>query len=419
MRGNGPQASHDSYRALQDLRAVARWEAVLAGALITGGLAISALALYRPRPNLGQRAKSTILPLLAVSAVGALFFLALRSALDDNFWTYYSVVVGILVAGLAVPLGDLLDRTFSARALSVSTLLFLVSTAITFQVSAAFPLAMLGALLILISFLRRWTSSPLLLLPGLFLGLVVGFLLSPHFLTFGVLGVLLVISIVLRPHQKVEQSGAGRKGGVWFTGLALSLPLVALAPAYYFSIALRLELEGVDLAVTGASLLILGPMAALPLAWFARGVEPRTVQLATLLVVAALAGSLLLVKGTWGAALLLLGIVTSLALFAYATMHRFLAAGGRLSSLAYPFLALTSSLLLFMRLPPVAYSINLTYSMALLTLPAWFEDSLYAPQLLLAAAAGVLALVVALSRGGGRKTVEKAGLSITTVFPRR
>src|SRR5207253_1709533 len=84
----------------------------------------------------------------------------LREALSENFWTYPTILLGILVSGAHRPLRHLIDAAYPHRAPVAAAVVFLVLSALAIRTTAAFPLALIGALLALDTFLSR-RSLPL------------------------------------------------------------------------------------------------------------------------------------------------------------------------------------------------------------------------------------------------------------------
>lgn len=379
-------AAYEAYLASRDLGAAARWEATILSALILAVISGVALALGRRARLLGDRARRMGPPALTIVAATALFMLALRSALDLNFWTYYSVAVGVVVSGFAFPLRDLIAKALPRRWMLVSSLVMAAGTATTLFIPAAFPIAMLGAVAVISSAVGKGGPSPYLLLPVLAVGVAIGFLVTPDIVTFSILAIVLVAPTVFWPSRQAASRDPGKSKGVWTAGLAAALPIASLAPYHTLSLAIRLELSGPDLAALGSSLLILGPLAAMAPAWFLRDRRQGVAQLAAFALIVTFTALLFLSQTTLTATLALFGLVTSLSLLAFATVGRYLAGGGSLSSLVRPFLVFVSTLLLLLRIPPV------TYTLPGLSLPQWMEYSLYAPQVIFVALAGVALL---------------------------
>jgi len=116
---------------------------------------------------------------------------------------------------------------------------------------------------------------------------------------------------------------------------------------------------------------------------------PRTrVQVGGLLAAVIGALALVFVQGTVPTALAVLLLVSSSAVFATSTLRLQAGTPEGLRSAVGPALVIASVMVLFFRVPPVAYSLSLG------SLPESIESGLYAPQILVALAAlGGIALI--------------------------
>ncbi|MFQ5838142.1 MAG: hypothetical protein ACE5HJ_05100 [Thermoplasmata archaeon] len=387
------RAAYEASLALEDLRATAMWEALLVGASISATLAGSAAVLGRRKRNPGGPVRSDVLLFLLLAATVAIFFVVLRSALNSNFWTYHFVALGIAVSGVHGTLRHYLGRTYPRSSRLIFVASFLSSSAVTLYTIAAFPLAMLTALLVMNNALSRGIPRARLLLTSLLIGAAIGFLSPVGPLALAILGALVIPAVIAGTERKTEREVHATTRGAWFVGLAVSLPLVSLATAHYYSVGLRLDLEGDSLAILGAALLVVSALTVLAIGRFTEAGRREVVNILMLTLAAFLAGLLLLAKGTLPTSAVLLGMLICLAMFAYGSLHRFLSRGGSPSSIARPALTVMSLLLIFMRVPP------LTYSLLILPLPEFVEYALYAPQIILAGmAAAMIPVLVYLQR---------------------
>src|SRR5207244_11428973 len=118
------------------------------GVLLLAGL-VAFLAARSRRPAAGPPSKSRADALLFVATWVAILVFALREALSENFWTYPTILLGILVSVAYRPLRHLIDAAYPHRAPVAAALVFLVLSALAIRTTAAFPLPMIGALLAL------------------------------------------------------------------------------------------------------------------------------------------------------------------------------------------------------------------------------------------------------------------------------
>ena len=386
--GNPQAAAYESYLASETLREAVLWEdlaIVLASAL---GLAGIVALLTRRRAVRVLPTRSEVWALLAGAAVVALFFFDFRAVLRDNFWTYTYVLLGILVAGFATPLRAFLEKTHARRAGPVAFVLFALASFFTLWTSAGFPLAMLTGVLALQVVLRSGPGDPRGLLVSFLVGIAAGFSLPVDAIAYGGLAAILIVCAAFAPALEARPGGTSRPKRVsWPLAVALILPLVALAAFHSFSVGLRLELQGGGLAVIGVTLVALTPVFSLPLTLFVpRGTE-RPFAIRAFLVAALFSAGMLLVRASVTTTLMLLGASSAFALAAWGLLRADADRGGELDRVAAPLLSLTPLVILFLRLPPVAYSL------ATGPLPWAFEYMLYAPP--------VLWVVVALFFVGG------------------
>ncbi len=390
-RGWQTEAAYEAYVALESLRSVTLWRAILIIGAITSVLVGIAAAVRRGGNPAIASQLSGISSLPLILATMALFLIALRSALNANFWAYHFVFLGIALAGFSSPLRNLLEVNLPRLSPIVFAVAFLVSVGLTIYTAAAFPLLMFTAVLLMESILSRRIlgASPLLL--STLVGAAVGFLSPISFLVLGFLTPLILLPIPFALTRKPEERPTLPRSA-WTAGFAASLPLVALSTSHYYSLGLRLRLEGDALGILGAGLLIASPIAAFSVARILGGEERKGFVAGALLFAATAAALVSFSGGTLLTSLLFLGMVTGMALFAYYYLKRFVSDGGNMVSVFRPMLAIVTLLLLFMRLPPIAYSLLIT------PLPEVMEYALYAPHLIYAAIVIVLLFAVAIPR---------------------
>src|SRR5438128_771229 len=186
-------------------------------------------------------------------------------------------------------------------------------------------------------FLRRWSFSwslpglptSLTALLGLAFGTAIGFLGGFDLPTFAVLSVLLVLP-TLSVHGAPEDVTPGRRPSALIPGFVLALALTPLSVAYYYSIALRLELQGTALLTTAGALLVLGPTLAIVARRTHPRIDPMVSEVAGLALVVVFSGLVLLSHGAVPTVLALLALFASLSYAAIAALDRFAAKGGQL-----------------------------------------------------------------------------------------
>src|SRR5256886_1544694 len=169
--GDADRVAYAAYLGLEDLRSISASEALLTSLLVI--LAAAVLAYFahrssRSAPHSPERLRLGVL--LVVTASVALLVFALREALDQNFWTYPTILAGVVAAGIHGPLRNWLDRAYPDRAPTAAALLALVFATLAIRTSAAFPLAMIGILLAIDAYLARRPSSSSEVLLGLAFG---------------------------------------------------------------------------------------------------------------------------------------------------------------------------------------------------------------------------------------------------------
>jgi len=337
--------------------------------------------------------------LVIVTAAVALLVFALREALDQNFWTYPTILVAIAITGIHRPLRRWLDRAYAARAPTAAALAALVFVVLAIRTSVAFPLAVIGVLLAIDAYLARRPGRASEVLLGLAFGTAIGFLGGFDLPTFAVLSVLLVLP-TLSVHGAPEDVTPGRRPSALIPGFVLALALTPLSVAYYYSIALRLELQGTALLTTAGALLVLGPTLAIVARRTHPRIDPMVSEVAGLALAVLFSGLVLLSHGTVPTVLALLALFASLSYAAIAALDRFAAKGGQLGRALATAILFLPLIVLFIRMPPIVFSLTT------LRLPYVVESALYAPTVLIAAVALVLALGIGL-RHGLRERVGK------------
>jgi len=398
--GDVNRAAYAAYLGLEDLRSVSSAETLLASLLVLLAAAILAYVAHRSSrspPHPSERLRLGLL--LVVTAAVALLVFALREALDQNFWTYPTILLAAVTAGIHRPLRRWLDRAYPGQAPTAAALLALVFTALAIRTSAAFPLAVIGTLLAIDAYLARRTGSSSEVLLGLAFGTAIGFLGGFDLLTFAVLSILLVV-----PTLGVRGAGVielpGRRPDAIIPGFLLALPLTALSVAFSYSLALRLEFQGGALLTTAGALLVLSPTLAI----LTRRIHPRIApiisEIAGLALAVVFSGTVLLSRGAIPTVLALLALFTSLSYAALAELDRFAERGGHGRRALTTAILFVPLIVLFFRMPPIVFSLTI------LRLPEAVEYALYAPTVLIAATALLLAVGIGL-RARFREAVGK------------
>ncbi len=372
--GDRSRAAYEAFLAQEDLRLVAMWESLLVIAAVV--VALLGIGLFLRRPNTARtkygrsRASSSLL----IIATTALFLLTLREALNANFWAYHFVFIGVLVSGVATPLRRHVQSAYPRYSASISALFFVLSAAGSFYTIAAFPLLMITALILMDRALTN-IGSPRLTLSSISLGLAVGFILPPDFMAFTILSTFFVAVVLIPPSVQFKEEGEEAKRA-WLTGLAISLPFLALATSHYHSLSLKLDLEGETLSYLGAALLMASALGAVIVVPFVSNMRPEVVRSTTGAVATALASLLFIAAGTVVTSLILLGMLICFALLAFHYLQGLHSSGTSLTAISGPTLAFVTLLLIVMRLPPI------TYSLLIAKLPEWLEYALYTPQIM-------------------------------------
>ena len=398
--GDPGRAANAAFRGLEELRGIAQTEALFLsiGVLLLAGL-VAFVATRSRRSDSGSpgRVRPTVLVFIA-TAVAILVF-TLREALDQNFWTYPTILLGILLSGVYRPLRRVIDAAYPHRAPVAATLIFLVLSTLAIRTTAAFPLAMIGGLLALDTLLSRRSASPAEVMAGVGLGTAIGFLGGFDLPTFTILAVLQVASAFGARGPPIDDQRKGRPNPI-VPGFLLALSLSGLSVAFYYSFSRRLGLQGDALLAMAGAFLVLGPTLGILLRWVLRTLPGRTAEIGGLAAAAVFGGVVLAVQGTLVTVLALLALFSAVSFVAMASMEEHAERGGE------PRRALVFSLLflplfvMFFRLPPIVYSLTIV------ALPEPVEYALYAPTALLGAICLVLALFVGL-RGRVRTAVRK------------
>jgi len=388
--GDLNRGAYAAYLGLEDLRSVSSAEALLASLLVLLAAAVLAYIAHRssrPLPLPSERLRLGVL--LMVTAAVALLVFALREALDQNFWTYPTILLGVVAAGIHRPLRRWLDRAYPGRAPTAAALVALVFTTLAIRTSAAFPLAVIGILLAIDAYLARRPGSASEVLLGLAFGTAIGFLGGFDLPTFAALSILLVIpTLGVRGTAVIE--GPGRRLGALMPGFLLALPLSVLSVAFSYSLALRLDFQGGALLTTAGALLVLAPTLALLTRRIPPRIAPIISEVAALGLAVVFSGIVLLSRGAMPTILGLLGLFASLSYAALAELDRFSERGGssrRALTMAILFLPL---LVLFFRVPPIVFSL------VIVRLPEAVEYALYAPTVMIAGAALLVAVGIGL-----------------------
>src|SRR5256712_4450338 len=388
--GDLNRGAYAAYLGLEDLRSVSSAEALLASLLVLLAAAVLAYIAHRssrPLPLPSERLRLGVL-LMVTTAVALLVF-ALREALDQNFWTYPTILLGVVAAGIHRPLRRWLDRAYPGRAPTAAALVALVFTTLAIRTSAAFPLAVIGILLTIDAYLARRPGSSSEVLLGLAFGTAIGFSGGFDLPTFAVLSILLVVPTLGVLGTAIIEL-PGRRPAALIPGFLLALPLSVLSVAFSHSLALRLDFQGGALLTTAGALLVLAPTLAL----LSRRIHPRIApiisEIAGLALAVVFSGLVLLSRGAIPTAFGLLGLFASLSYAALAELDRFAERGGstrRALTTAILFLPL---LVLFFRMPPIVFSL------VIVRLPEAVEYAFYAPTVMIRGAALLLAVAIGL-----------------------
>src|SRR2546428_3865089 len=242
--GEASRGAYAAYLGLEDLRSISAAESLLASLLVIQAAAVLAYIAHRSSrlaPHPPERLRLGVL--LVVTAAVALLGFALREALDQNFWTYPTILVGVVAAGIHRPLRRWLDRAYPDRAPTAAALVALVFTTLAIRTSAAFPLAMIGILLAIDAYLPRRPGSSSEVLLGLAFGTAIAFSGRFDLPTFAVLSILLAVpTLGVRGTAVIELPG--RRRAVVMPGFFLALPLSGVSVAFSYSLALRLYFHG-------------------------------------------------------------------------------------------------------------------------------------------------------------------------------
>ena len=379
-------AAYHAYLASATLREVDLTEAVVAcGLAVVLAALVSLSAVRGSRFSLRSRRREMLaLPVLA--AASGLFLLAVRAGLAANFWSYQWIIVGVVLAGVGRPLRRYLDRSYPRFSLAMTAVLDLLFVGLSLMTNVAFALAAIGTVAVLDSVIARERVRPSVLLLAVTLGSAAGLLVTLDAVSFAFLAFVLVAPLMfLREATPVEETSARR--GAWRRGFVLAFPLAALVVASNFSLGLRLGLEGTQLAAMAGALLALGSLAGVLAARRWINANTRVLQVLAFGLAGVLGAAVGFSDGTLATGLLLLGFVACLTAAAESSLRLYAAEGGNLGAVAAASVSWIPLFLLFFRMPPVIYSLTL------IRLPEALEALLYAPEFLMALAAGLLAAV--------------------------
>lgn len=398
--GESNRAAHAAYLAIEEVRNLAILEAFL----LLGPVAVAfvALAFRRHRPRIAgpTRPLGRLRASLFVIAAIAFFFLAVREAALQNFWTYPAILVGVSVAGVAAPLRRHLDRVYPARAPVVAAIFLLVAASLAIRTTAAFPLAVIGVLLALHSVLAREAIPPADLTFALAIGFALGLAVPFTLPAMAALAVVLAAAPSMMPAGLLPEPDRPRVPGRWVVGFLLALPLAAFFIPSSYALSLRLDLQG-D-ALLGAATLFLG-VAALG-AWSLDRLLPTREAsrstIASLGLAVAFCAAVLAIRGTLAASVALVGLLGSLVFAAASALRAYTERGGAARDVLGPVVVLLPLTVLFIRMPPIVYSLTLV------PLPEALEVALYTPPILVAIAAVALGVLLRL-RGRGPARGEK------------
>jgi hypothetical protein len=398
--GRPDLAASAAFHGIEDLRTLDTTAALVAslGVLLLAG-ALAYLAGRSRRPTAGPRESVRFGTLVFLATSVAILVFALRAVLAQNFWTYPTILLGIVAAVLCRPLRRVLDATYPNRAPVAAALLSLVLSGLAILSVAAFPLALVGTLLALDTYLSRRPAGSEEILAGLGIGTAVGFIGGFDLLSFAALAVLFVGSSleVKGPAKADRVVSQARPFG---PALLMALSLSGLAVAFYYSLSVRLGLQGDALTVLAATLLILGPTVAILVRRIVRLGRRGREEVGGLISAAIFGVAVLFVQGTLATLVVLLALFVSLSIAALTSLDRFVERGGESRRALAITLLLLPLVVLFYRMPPIVYSLVVR------GLPEPVEYALYAPSVLWAAACLALATLVGLE-GRLRKALGK------------
>jgi hypothetical protein len=396
VAGRPDLAASAAFHGLEDLRTLDATAALIAslGVLLVAG-ALAYLAGRSRRGMVSPRESVRFGTLVFLATSIAILLLALREVLSQNFWTYPTVLLGIVACAASRPLRRVLDAAYPNRAPLAAALVSLVLSGLAIRTVAAFPLALIGTLLALDTYLSRRPAGPEEMLAGLGIGTAAGFIGGFDLPTFAALAVLFVASSfgARGPARPDRVRPPVRPFG---PALLMALSLSGLAVAFYYSFAVRLGLQGDALAVLAATLLVLGPGVAILVRRIVRSGPPAREEFGGLLSAAIFGVVLLFVSGTLATLALLVGLLVSLSVAALASLDRFVERGGEPRRVLAIAILLLPLLVLFYRMPPIVYSLLVRW------LPEPVEYALYAPSVLWTTACLALAALVVLE--GRRRT---------------
>ncbi|HEY5604918.1 MAG TPA: hypothetical protein VIL45_00170 [Thermoplasmata archaeon] len=379
--GDLNRASYAAYLAMEDVRALSMIEALLAVSLVIGALAAVLLAMHAPRIRWSRRSAAHLRSFVFVVVGIAFFFLALREAAMQNFWTYPSIGIGVLAAGVSRSLRQHLDRVYPSRAPLAAAVFLLVANSLAIHTTAAFPLAIVATLVALDSILCREPLPPSQLVVAFCIGSAIGFA-SPFSLpVMTALAMLLVAAPSTMAARLPPEPTPERRPGRGFAGLLLVLPLGALAIPSSYVLSLQLDMQGAALTTVSTFLLILSGLAVWCLDRLLPIRDATRSAMAALGLAVVSCGAVLVTRGALAASLALLALFTTLAFGAVSSLRQYADRGGAARDVLGPAIVLVPLLFLFVRMPPVVYSLTLV------PLPEPVEFALYTPVVLVAGAA--------------------------------
>src|SRR5439155_1462413 len=197
---------------------------------------VAFLASRSRRPVSGPPRKVRPEALVFVATGVAILVFTLREALSENFWTYPTILLGILVSGAHRPLRHLIDAAYPHRAPVAAAVVFLVLSALAIRTTAACPLAMIGALLALDTFLSRRSASSADVMAGGGMGTAIGFLGRFDLPTFALLALFSAVSFAAMASldEYADQGGDPRRAlGVALLFLPLLVMFFRMPPIVY------------------------------------------------------------------------------------------------------------------------------------------------------------------------------------------
>lgn len=395
-RGDLPGAAYESYQASQTLQDALVWEDAFFILVPLAAVFVAAFFLRARRRSLPRVKIAQGFCPLGVFAFVGLFVLDLQAVLRFNFWTYGYVVAGVVLAAYAKPLNGFLWRQTGHWSRAASAVLFVLASLLTLVTSAAFPLAALTGTAAVQRLVRDGPASPSTHATATLLGVAVGLALPVALGALLPLSVAGIFASAAIPGRTPIPAPARRIRGASLAAIGLILPMATLTAFLTFSVGLRLELQGARLQTLGLLIFASAALFAFGLSTSVRAEDSRGFAIRAFVVALLFSLGLLGVDASVTSSLMLVGASTAFALAAWALLSDYVRRGGDLGHTVYPTMALVPLVILFLRMPPVAYSLSVGLNLG--GFPEVVEYALYSPSVLWAAAALALLAYLLLRR---------------------